>query len=156
MAEKERSRDEGQSARQRRMAVLARADNAALARCWSALDVDPAFEMLRGPETGLITLRGRIGGGGSPFNLGEATVTRATVRLESGAVGHAWALGRDHGKARLAAVIDALAQDAELAARIDETVIDPLAAGQAGNDRNRAAETAATRVDFFTMVRGED
>ncbi|MBZ0164077.1 MAG: phosphonate C-P lyase system protein PhnG [Notoacmeibacter sp.] len=156
MIETNQAPDENQSIRQRRMAVLARADSAAIARCWTALGIDPTFTMLRGPETGLVTLRGRVGGGGSPFNFGEATVTRATVRLESGAIGHSWALGRDQDKARLAAIIDALAQDTEMAGRIDEAVIRPLASAQDTDDRSRVAETAATRVDFFTMVRGED
>ncbi len=156
MIGKKQAPDGKQLARQRRMAVLARAAGVEVMRRWSALGVDPAFEMLRGPETGLVTLRGRVGGGGSPFNFGEATVTRATVRLENGAIGHSWALGRDHDKARLAAIIDALAQDAAMAGRIDEAVIRPLASAQDNDDRSRVAETAATRVDFFTMVRGED
>ena len=36
---------------------------------------------LRAAETGLVMLRGRIGGDGDPFNLGEATVTRAAVQI---------------------------------------------------------------------------
>ena len=47
----------------------------------------PRYEELRTAETGLVMLRGRIGGDGAPFNLGEATVTRAAVRLASGEVG---------------------------------------------------------------------
>ncbi len=138
------------------MAVLARADGKDLARLWSGLGIDPAFSMVRGPETGLVTLRGRIGGGGSPFNFGEATITRATVRLADGAVGHAWMLGRDHAKARLAAVIDAIACDASMAGDVEEKVIAPLARAADAADARKRGETAATRVDFFTMVRGED
>ena len=108
---KETREDAPEAERARRMAVLAQADGRELARLMSGLGLDPVFSMVRGPETGLVTLRGRIGGGGSPFNFGEATVTRATVRLEDGGVGHAWMLGRDHAKARLAAIVDALASD---------------------------------------------
>lgn len=148
--------EETLSARRARMAVLADADSIALMECWKKLGLDPEFAMVRGPETGLIALRGRIGGGGDPFNFGEATVTRATVRLANGAIGHAMALGRDAVKAKLSAVIDALSEDLDCRARIDETIIAPLAEKAASRDRTRAAETEATKVDFFTLVRGED
>ena len=145
------------TARARRMAVLANCQAAELADLWRGLGIDPAFEILRGPETGLVALRGRIGGGGGPFNFGEATATRVSVRLESGAVGHAMQLGRDHARAKIAAVIDALAaSDPHAAERIDTLVIGPLEDQLRARDARRAAETAATRVDFFTMVRGED
>jgi alpha-D-ribose 1-methylphosphonate 5-triphosphate synthase subunit PhnG len=112
--------------------------------------------MVRGPETGLVALRGRIGGGGDPFNFGETTVTRATVRLENGAVGHSVALGRDRRKAKLIAILDALAQDPEMESKIDSEIVRPLQASLMARDAERRAETAATKVDFFTMVRGED
>ena len=144
------------SARKTRMSALADADGGELKRLWDALDVDPVCTFVRGPETGLVALRGRIGGGGSPFNFGEATATRVTVRLENGAIGHSVMLGRDRKKVRLAAIIDALAQDPEFAGRIDAELIGPLQAGSKAADERRKAETAATRVNFFTMVRGED
>lgn len=143
-------------ARQARLSTLAAADGAELLHLWEGLGIDPACEMVRGPEIGLIALRGRIGGGGAPFNFGEATVTRATVRLESGAVGHSVALGRDRRKAKLIAILDALAQDAEMESKIDAGIIRPLLKSQADRDALRREETAATKVDFFTMVRGED
>lgn len=138
------------------MAVLAKAPAAELKRLWDAAGFDAEAETLRGPETGLVTVRGRIGGGGSPFNVGEATVTRATVRLATGEVGHAYALGRDREKARLSATVDALWQRAETRAEVEAAIVAPLAAIAAEADTRRKAETAATRVDFFTMVRGED
>ena len=111
---------------------------------------------MRGPETGLVMLRGRVGGGGAPFNFGEATVTRATVRLPGGAIGHSYALGRDKKKARLAAIADALWQDPAQRADVEAKVLEPLRAAAAAADAKRRAETAATKVDFFTLVRGED
>lgn len=142
--------------RRRRLSVLAQADGDLLAQRWTELGLDPQCEPVRGPETGLIALRGRMGGGGAPFNCGEATATRASVRLANGVVGHAMALGRDARKVQLAAVIDALAQDETMAGRIDETIIAPLEQAQKERDDKRTAETAATKVDFFTMVRGDD
>lgn len=142
--------------RRDRMAVLARATPTALKARWQALGIDPACTVLRGPESGLVMLRGRIGGTGSAFNLGDATATRATVKLENGAVGHAMALGRDRARAQLSAVIDALCQDAVMEARIEDELVAPLRAELDAADATRRAETAATKVDFFTMVRGED
>ena len=113
-------------------------------------------ELLRGPETGLVTVRGRIGGGGAPFNVGEATVTRATVRLPTGQVGHSYMLGRDRKKARLAAIADALWQDPAQRQSVETALVAPLRAAQGEARDKRRAETAATKVDFFTMVRGED
>ena len=91
--------------RRARMSVLARCDSGALRRLWDSLGLKAEHKPLRGPETGLVMLRGRVGGTGAPFNVGEATVTRATVKLSDGSVGHAMAFGRDGEKARLSAVI---------------------------------------------------
>ncbi|MFC5325451.1 phosphonate C-P lyase system protein PhnG [Bradyrhizobium oligotrophicum] len=115
----------------------------------------PPHQDLRAPESGLVMVRGRIGGDGAPFNLGEATVSRAAVRLQGGQVGFGYVLGRDGDKARLVALCDALLQSPDHAAVIETKVVAPLRAQmQADHDRS-AAEAAATRVDFYTMVRGE-
>lgn len=142
--------------RRERMQVLARADGGKLQELWRGLGIDPAFEMVRGPETGLATVRGRISGDGAPFNFGDVTVTRASVRLADGAVGHAYRLGRDRNAARLCAVIDALAGDTHMAETIEGRIVAPLRESHQARDRQRRAETAATKVDFFTLVRGED
>src|SRR5262245_43393886 len=144
------------AARQAAMATLAEAAPAELTRLWDAAALPTEAQPLRGPETGLVTVRGRIVGGGAPFNLGEATVARATVRLPGGTVGHAYALGRDKQKARLSAIADALWQIPERRAEIEAKLLAPLRAAAAVADEQRRAETAATKVDFFTLVRGED
>ncbi|MBX9463454.1 MAG: phosphonate C-P lyase system protein PhnG [Aquamicrobium sp.] len=138
------------------MAVLAAVPAVQLHRCWKEAAIIAEAETLRGPETGLVAVRGRIGGGGAPFNVGEATVTRATVRLATGEVGHAYLLGRDGERARLAATVDALLQRADKAGEVEEQVLVPLRALQAAQEDRRRAETAATKVDFFTVARGED
>lgn len=138
------------------MALLAQATTQEMAQFWGQWADKPQFETLRGPETGLVMVRGRIGGGGAPFNLGEATVTRATIRLGNGAVGHAYALGRDGTKVRLAAVFDALWQEPAHRQAVEDTVLAPIAHRLKDNLEHRRAETAATKVDFFTMVRGDD
>lgn len=143
-------------ARRAAMAVLAAVPAVQLHRCWKEAAIVAEAETLRGPETGLVAVRGRIGGGGAPFNVGEATVTRATVRLATGEVGHAYLLGRDGERARLAATVDALLQCSSKVADVEEKVLAPLRALNAAEENRRRAETAATKVDFFTVARGED
>ncbi|MFB9263490.1 phosphonate C-P lyase system protein PhnG [Bradyrhizobium erythrophlei] len=136
------------------MTVLAHSDAAEIAESLKAIAV-PAHESLREPENGLVMVRGRIGGDGAPFNLGEATVSRAAVRLATGEVGFGYTLGRDRQKARMIALCDALVQSAEFSSEVEAKVIAPLRAGLLADRNRKAAETAATRVDFYTMVRGE-
>ena len=142
--------------RQRVARLLASATAKELQAAWDRLADKPNFKPVRGPETGLVMVRGRIGGGGAPFNLGEATVTRATVLLASGTAGHANMLGTDKPKARLAAIFDALWQEEASQLFVEREILTPVAARLAAGDRRKAEETAATRVDFFTMVRGDD
>jgi alpha-D-ribose 1-methylphosphonate 5-triphosphate synthase subunit PhnG len=145
-----------QAGRRRCASLLARATADELRAAWDALKEKPETKPVRGPETGLVMVRGRIGGGGSPFNLGEATVTRATVALASGTVGHAQALGTNKQKAKLAAIFDALWQEDATRDHVENTVLAPVENRVAAENRAKAEETAATRVDFFTMVRGDD
>src|SRR5262245_18896442 len=136
------------------MAVLAHAEAGEIAARLRNFAL-PAHQDLRAPENGLVMLRGRIGGDGAPFNLGEATVSRAVVRLVSGEVGFGYTLGRDPEKARMIALCDALVQSNEFADDVETQVIAPLRAAMLAQRSARAAEAAATRVDFYTMVRGE-
>jgi alpha-D-ribose 1-methylphosphonate 5-triphosphate synthase subunit PhnG len=143
-----------QALRQAAMAVLAHADAAEIAERLDVVAL-PAHEDLREPENGLVMVRGRIGGDGAPFNLGEATVSRAAVRLASGEVGFGYTLGRDRRKARMIALCDALIQTVDHAGIVEAMVLAPLRARMILERGRRAAETAATRVDFYTLVRGE-
>ena len=143
-----------QAARKATIDTLSAAPAAKLESLWKALGITPEYQLVRGPETGLVMIRGRTGGGGAPFNLGEATVTRATVRLASGEVGHSYALGRDGEKAVRAALLDALWQREP--ERIETEVLAPLREAATAADDKTRAETAATKVNFFTMVRGDD
>ena len=137
--------------RQNWMGLLARAKSARLATLVPDL---PAYDILRGPEVGAVMVRGRLGGTGQPFNLGEMTVTRCSVRLGQ-TVGYAHVQGRDKGHAQRAAVVDALMQT-DHAAKLRALVLAPLAAEETAARALRAAKAAATKVEFFTLVRGED
>jgi alpha-D-ribose 1-methylphosphonate 5-triphosphate synthase subunit PhnG len=143
-----------QAQRKAAMAVLAHASAADIAGYLGAIAL-PAHEDLREAENGLVMVRGRIGGDGAPFNLGEATVSRAAVRLATGEVGFGYTLGRDREKAKLIALCDAMVQSEAFAAEIEDKVVAPLRAVVLAARNRKAAETAATRVDFYAMVRGE-
>jgi alpha-D-ribose 1-methylphosphonate 5-triphosphate synthase subunit PhnG len=134
------------------MATLARASAERLTALLRAAPPLPAYAVLRGPETGLVMVRGRMGGGGDPFNMGEMTVTRCTVRTDAGVIGHAWIAGRNAEHAELAAAVDAGMQDKALAPALQEAVLDPLDAEEAARRAAIAARAAATRVDFFTLA----
>ena len=156
MASSESLADEnsGQARRKAVMAVLAHSTTAEIAGRLGTMAL-PVHEDLRQPENGLVMVRGRIGGDGAPFNLGEATVSRAAVRLSTGEVGFGYTLGRDREKARLIALCDALVQSAELASAIEAQVVAPLRMAMIDKQNRKVAEAAATRVDFYTVVRGE-
>jgi alpha-D-ribose 1-methylphosphonate 5-triphosphate synthase subunit PhnG len=145
-----------QPERRAAMAVLADAPAQDIAAGLAALGPPPAHDEVRPAETGLVMVRGRMGGDGAPFNLGEATVTRCAVQLASGEIGFGYVLGRDRDKARLAALCDALWQSAGHRAAVERNVLAPIRARQQNRSARAREETAATKVDFFTLVRGED
>ncbi len=139
--------------RARWLALFARATrdelDDAIARCSDA----PQFIWLRAPQTGLVLVQGRVGGSGDRFNLGETTVTRCTLRQQDGVVGTGYVLGRDAERAVRVARLDALMQMPQhhsvLATGPLAAISRRLAATAAQND----ADVAASRVEFFTMVR---
>lgn len=156
------SKAESDSATDRRrqwLAVLARAPIARLEAAWRALSPVPAVTILRAPEIGTAMVRARAGGTGQRFHLGEMTLTRCSVAIVgadgSARIGHGHVAGRDRRHAELAAVFDALLQDPARGADLAQTLIAPLAAEQAAARAQTRREAEASRVDFFTMVRGE-
>ena len=139
--------------RQAWLGTLARAPAAALAEAWAGLNPKPGYRCVRGPETGLIMVRGRAGGTGQRFNVGEATVTRCTVALDDGLTGTSYALGRDRERALYAALFDALLQDPARRTVIERDLLDPVRGALVAKESATARKAAATRVDFFTVAR---
>lgn len=142
--------------RQALLKICAEATEAELERALEAYGDLASVEYARKPESGLVMLRGRIGGKGAPFNVGEATVTRAVVRLRDGTLGYSYLLGRSARRARLAAIVDALGQSAAYRDHLEKTLVAPVRARREAELLQEQERTAATRVDFFTLVRGED
>jgi alpha-D-ribose 1-methylphosphonate 5-triphosphate synthase subunit PhnG len=138
------------------MSVLALAAPEEVEAAWRRVTDPPAYTRLRGPEVGLVMVRARAGGTGLRFNVGETPVTRCSVQVPGGAVGHAWIRGRSLRHAELAAALDALLQDPARRPALEAAVVVPLAGARETRRRAALARAAATRVEFFTMVRGED
>jgi len=141
--------------RREAMSVLAASDSGEIARHLAALGDVPPHESLRAGENGMVMVRGRIGGDGAPFNLGEATVSRAAVRLAGGETGVGYVLGRDREHARLIALVDALMQTAAHAEAVERYVLAPIRARLDAARRTDAEQVAARKVEFFTLVRGK-
>ena len=135
------------------LSILAKAQPAEMIAAWDALAEAPTYSALRAPETGLVLVRGRMGGAGDAFNVGEMTVTRAAVRLDSGKTGIGYVAGRDRRHAELAAAVDAMMQAPALRPAVEGAVVAKLARAQAERRDTAARKAAATKVDFFTMVR---
>lgn len=144
------------AARQRWMGVLARAEDGALEAAWAGLADRPEYRLLRPPETGLVMVRGRAGGTGRPFNMGEMSATRCAVQLEGGEVGIAYVAGRSARHAELAAAFDALLQQPARRQELDEAVVAPLEVAQRARREESRANAARSRVEFFAMVRERD
>jgi alpha-D-ribose 1-methylphosphonate 5-triphosphate synthase subunit PhnG len=145
------------------ISLLNRAPRPALMETWRALGAEPVFDWIRKPEFGLVMLRGRIGGSGARFNLGEATVTRCALKLKAGndnadtapVMGVSMILGRDIERARACALLDAMLQDSRRFEDILNCMLKPLEQALTAERKLRAGAAAATKVEFFTMVRGE-
>ncbi|WP_417727739.1 phosphonate C-P lyase system protein PhnG [Roseovarius sp.] len=137
------------------MSLMAKAPQGRIAFLLDAILPRPAFRWLRAPEIGSIMIRGRAGGTGAPFNLGEMTITRCALTLPGGEVGHAYIQGRSKPDAEVAALVDALMQTGA-AGILRAELLQPLEQEQATRREKRAEKAAATKVDFFTMVRGDD
>jgi alpha-D-ribose 1-methylphosphonate 5-triphosphate synthase subunit PhnG len=116
----------------------------------------PGYSFLRGPEVGLVMVRGRISGDGAAFNLGEVTVSRCVVRTETGLVGYGFVVGRSREHAELAAYFDALLQDETSRPGLETKLIIPLESKLRSRRVEQDSATQTTAVDFFTLVRGED
>lgn len=140
-----------ESERREWMGLLARAPLEML-EAWARRLPAHAVSWLRRPETGLVMVRGRAGGTGAQFNLGEMTITRCALKLDGATAGVAYVQGRSHRKAELAALADALLQT-DASPEVREALLAPVRAWLQGEDARRRARARATQVEFFTLAR---
>lgn len=143
------------AARQRWLSVLAKTSPADLEALWAELPDPPSWTVIRQPEIGMVMVRGRAGGDGGRFNLGEMTMTRGAVRLADGTAGLGFVQGRSRRHAELVAVLDAMLQTDTHHARVEKSIVAPLEWALTERRDIRSRKAANTKVEFFTMVRGE-
>ena len=143
------------SQRQQNLSVLAKASLATMLEYWQQINVDATFEFLKKPEVGMAMVRAQAGAGCENFNMGEMTMTRCVIRLDSDEIGYGFVAGRSKKKSELIAVIDACWQKDSLQKIIEEKIIEPLYALQVNRAQKTSENTKTSKVNFFTMVRGE-
>ena len=143
-----------QTERQAWMKILAKSSVINIERQVQTLGKLPEYSFLRSPEIGLTMVRGRAGGTGEVFNLGEMTITRCVVKILN-ATGFGYVKGRSKRHAELAAVCDGLLQQDEWSFRVQNKVIKPLQTIIQQKQEKQKRQTEATKVEFFTMLRGE-
>jgi len=97
-------------------------------------------------------VRGRTGGTGSPFNLGEITLTRCVVELDGNTQGFGYVRGRSRRHAELAALFDGLM--CENCNEHGPALIQPLHEQWLARREEVSRKAATTKVNFMTMVRG--
>lgn len=141
-------------ARSQWMSLLAQSEPEELALAMQDLAPPADAAWLRPAQTGLYMLRGRIGGSGPQFNFGEITVTRCSVQVGE-RIGHAWVRGMHTRHAELAAFADALLQDPAWHTRLSTELLEPLRRSLHARRDAASRKAAASRVEFFTVVRGE-
>lgn len=141
--------------RQYLLSVLAKSTLKNIQDCWAQLKLSPKYTFLKAPEIGMAMIRAKAGGAGQPFNMGEMTVTRSVIQLNTQQMGYGYIAGRDKEKSTLVAIIDACFQVEQWAMLIDEKLLRPLDQLLQHQHVEQQEKVNQTKVDFFTMVRGE-
>ena len=136
------------------MSLLATSNQSDLLNLWEQKKIKVNYVWLRTPEIGSIMAQGRMGVTGDKFNIGEVTITRCSLKLNCGTVGHSYVQGRSKKKAEISALCDALMQT-EMSNEINKSIIIPLEKIKKNNKDKILSKAEATKVDFFTLVRGE-
>ena len=142
--------------RQRRMSILARASYQDVLTLWNKNPIELEYSIIREPEIGMVQIRGKMGNVGDKFNVGDATMTRASVLLETGEIGHCYMLGRNVKQALLASRIDAVMQIEKYKDMLNIQIINPLENIYKTTKQKQKKEAQTSKVDFFTLERGEE
>ena len=141
--------------RKKNLGILAKANDEFLINLFNRTSLPKNYSWLRKPEIGTVMVQGRIGATGDQFNVGEITVPRCSLKINGDIVGHGYSKGRNKDKVKIIALCDALSQTNELES-VRKLIINPLEIEASKNKKQEREKAEATKVDFFTMVRGED
>jgi alpha-D-ribose 1-methylphosphonate 5-triphosphate synthase subunit PhnG len=136
------------------MEILSLSPTGELERIFNIFKLEKDPLVLRAPESGLIMARGRIAGTGSPFNLGELFLSRTAVSI-LGFVGYGYCLCQSPYHAYLAACLDSLAQNPSYAELVEKE-LSLLQLAREKEIEKESRKTDKTKVEFFTLVRGDD
>ena len=134
------------------LSILAKSDLDSLSTLWEKVKINAEYEFFRKPEIGTVMVRGRSGGTGNSFNLGEITVSRCSVGLQTGEQGYGYIQGRSTEGATIAALVDAFMQTSQKKL-IEQKILKPLDAIHKKNKKDLVSKAEATKVDFFTLAR---
>ncbi|MAJ35031.1 MAG: phosphonate C-P lyase system protein PhnG [Candidatus Puniceispirillum sp. TMED52] len=137
------------------LSLLAQSSSEDVKTLWDKAGITCDSEIIRAAEIGAVMVQGRQGGTGAPFHLGEMSVTRCSIKIAEGYIGHGYHQGRSKETAETIAKLDALLQTDKFEL-ILKSVLKPLEKLVQEKQYSLAAKAAATKVDFFTLVRGED
>ena len=134
------------------LSILAKSDLASLCTLWKKVQINAQYEYFRKPEIGTVMVRGRSGGTGNLFNLGEITVSRCSIGLQTGEQGYGYIQGRSTKGATIAELVDAFMQTSQKKL-IEQKILKPLDAIHKKNKKDLVSKAEATKVDFFTLAR---
>jgi alpha-D-ribose 1-methylphosphonate 5-triphosphate synthase subunit PhnG len=135
------------------MTLLAQSPLEALERHWQAIS-QPGFQWIRRPEYGAVMVRSRASGTGALFNLGEMTITRCALQIDTGEIGLAYVMGRSKRHAAIAALFDSLMQRDGGKDGPAATCLHALADDAGRRKQEMLRDAFTSKVDFF-MTRDE-
>jgi alpha-D-ribose 1-methylphosphonate 5-triphosphate synthase subunit PhnG len=144
-----------QNDRKKLLSVLAKSSKNHIVDQWKSLNISTDYKFLKKPEIGMVMVRARAAGHGENFNMGEMTVTRCVVQLDSNEIGYGYTAGREKEKSKLIAIIDALFQKEAFRDVISSNILQPLIVLQEKKETHNKIKTDTSKVNFFTMVRGD-
>ena len=146
---------ENRKERQNWIRILSGADTSRLILEYKKLAISVPHTTISGPETGLIMVQARADGSGPRFNLGEMSVSKCLLKVDDRYLGYGMVMGSEPEHARLAALFDGLLQHPDFSSQLKRDLIQKLEQEQKEAEKKMTQETGKSRVEFFTMKRGE-
>lgn len=141
--------------RQSWISLLGSADKPRLQQAWDEIRPKVTHTLVSGPETGLVMVRAREDGEGPRFNLGEMTVSKCVLKVDDTYLGYGMVMGSDLKHAKLAALLDGLCQHPGFGPALKAGLLKDLSQQREEQEAAMAEEASRTRVEFFTLKRGE-